>query len=86
MHSVSSYPIRGVVTIMDYTNIMMPPRIHTSNVWIILIPFILILRGGMFARYPMRVLLVCLFVFFGNLFSSGFNPSCIFALYSLEGS
>ena len=26
---------------------------------------------------------VCLL---GNLFSSGFNPSCIFALYSLEGS
>ena len=27
--------------------------------------------------------IVCLL---GNLFSSGFNPSCIFALYSLEGS
>ena len=30
---------------------------------------------------------VCLFVcLLGNLFSSGFNPSCVFALYSLEGS
>ena len=28
-------------------------------------------------------LFVCLL---GNLFSSGFNPSCIFVLYSLEGS
>ena len=30
---------------------------------------------------------VCLFVcLLGNLFSSGFNPSCVFALYSIEGS
>ena len=28
-------------------------------------------------------LFVCLL---GNLFSSGFNPSCVFALYSIEGS
>ena len=36
------------------------------------------------AEFNLRV---CLFVcLLGDLFSSGFNPSCIFALYSLEGS
>ena len=40
-------------------------------------------KKGLLSRDDGLGLFVCLL---GNLFSSGFNPSCVFALYSFEGS